>query len=95
MDNAKGKDTVISFKADQGLAKALDGLPNRSSFIRDAVRAALESTCPLCRGTGILTAEQRRHWQAFSQDHEVRQCATCQAVHLVCRHEADGQGHGH
>ncbi|MBA2133353.1 ribbon-helix-helix domain-containing protein [Capillibacterium thermochitinicola] len=78
------KQEVITFKVDETLSKALDGIPNRSEFIRTAIMAALESTCPLCRGTGILTPQQQKHWQEFSQNHLLMKCSECHSLHLVC-----------
>ena len=53
------KESVVSFKADHNLAKLLQAMPNRSEFIRRALLQAMESTCPLCQGTGIMTPAQR------------------------------------
>ena len=78
------KQEIISFKADGAMAKALSQVPNRSEFIRSAVLSALRNACPLCGGTGHLTAHQRRHWEAFTSTHSVRKCTDCRAVHLVC-----------
>ena len=78
------KHEIITFKVDESLSDALRGIPNRSEFIRSAILAALDSLCPLCRGTGILTPEQRQHWDGFSEDHAIKQCADCNAYHLVC-----------
>jgi hypothetical protein len=78
------KHDIITFKVDEPLRRALDGVPNRSEFIRSAVLAAIDGTCPLCKGTGILTPDQRRHWNAFAKSHSLEQCADCHAVHLVC-----------
>jgi len=80
----KKKQEVISFKADESLSKALEGIENRSAFIRTAILSALDSVCPLCRGSGILTSEQRKHWEAFHETHSLEQCENCDAVHLVC-----------
>ena len=60
------------------------GFSNRSEFIRSAILAAIDGACPLCKGTGILTPDQRRHWNAFAKNHSLEQCADCRAVHLVC-----------
>jgi len=79
----KGKE-VITFKADPSLAKAMRGIPNRSEFIRNAVLAAMENVCPLCLGTGILSADQRRHWEDFAENHTVEQCRECNGMHIVC-----------
>jgi hypothetical protein len=78
------KEEIVTFKADEHLLAALDGMANRSAFIRNAILAALESRCPLCRGTGILNEEQREHWEEFSRRHRIVECDDCHALHLVC-----------
>ncbi|HPD15979.1 MAG TPA: CopG family transcriptional regulator [Planctomycetota bacterium] len=75
---------IITFKSDPALVAAMRGIPNRSEFIRAAILAALDGACPLCKGTGILTPEQRRHWDAFAADHAVKECDECHALHMVC-----------
>lgn len=87
MASQRRKEEVITFKADERLAEALTGISNRSAFIRDAVLAALGNTCPVCRGTGILTVAQQEHWNEFTEHHHVEQCETCHEEHLVCDHE--------
>lgn len=79
-----GKQQTITFKVDPALAEALEGVENRSEFIRSAILAALDSVCPLCKGTGLMTPQQREHWAAFQRTHSVRRCDDCHAVHLVC-----------
>ncbi len=78
------KEEIVTFKADERLLAALEGVANRSAFIRDAILAALESRCPLCRGTGILNEEQRGHWEEFSRHHRIVECGDCHALHLIC-----------
>ena len=80
----RGKDEIITFKVGGKLADLMRGMANRSEFIRSAILAAMENTCPLCMGTGILSAEQRTHWDQFSADHSLHTCDDCEAVHLVC-----------
>ena len=80
----KQKREIITFKADQSLLEALDGVPNRSEFIRTALLNALENTCPVCKGTGILTPNQKRHWQEFSETHSLGKCSQCEEVYLIC-----------
>lgn len=82
--HGKKKAEIITFKVDESLSGAMEGIPNRSEFIRFAVLAALHNTCPLCKGEGILTPDQQRHWLAFSKDHHLRKCSSCHAYHLVC-----------
>jgi hypothetical protein len=84
---ARAKQEVVTFKVDASLMEVLSRVPNRSEFIRSAVLAALDSVCPLCSGTGILTVDQRRHWEAFSRHHTVEECGDCHEPHLVCRRE--------
>jgi hypothetical protein len=76
---------VVTFKADHALWEAMQGIPNRSEFIRSAVLAALDGACPLCRGTGVLSAAQRRHWEEFERTHSVERCDECHEGHLVCQ----------
>jgi hypothetical protein len=94
MGARKGKQEVISFKADESLAKAMSGIPNRSEFIRSAVLAALDGVCPLCQGTGILSPEQKEHWQRFSRSHTVEECGHCHALHIVCGADSGKRQHG-
>ncbi|UCD64239.1 MAG: CopG family transcriptional regulator [Candidatus Zixiibacteriota bacterium] len=86
----KKKSEIVTFKVDQSLLEAMQGIPNRSSFIRSAVLAALDSTCPLCAGTGILTPKQQGHWDGFRESHAVEECSDCHERHLVCSHEKAG-----
>ncbi len=81
----KKKEEVVTFKVDDSLFQAMKGISNRSEFIRTAILNALNSTCPLCKGTGILTPEQKKHWDAFAKKHSVEKCESCNAIHLVCK----------
>lgn len=84
---------TITFKADEELARLLSALPNRSEFIRGAILNALDSTCPLCQGSGIITPQQKKHWEAFAAHHHVVKCGDCDAVHIVCdREDAEEAG---
>jgi hypothetical protein len=87
------KQDVITFKAEKSLVQALEGVPNRSEFIRSAVLAALESACPLCNGTGILTTNQKKHWEEFSHAHALKKCGDCHELHLVCQSLPEGKTH--
>jgi hypothetical protein len=84
MAEPKRKQDIITFKVDEPLREAMAGIPNRSEFIRAAILSALESVCPLCKGSGILTPDQHKHWVSFAEHHAVAQCNDCNAVHLVC-----------
>ena len=82
--HGRKKQDIITFKVDEVLRNALEGVENRSEFIRAAILTALDSVCPLCKGSGILTPDQRRHWDSFAKNHSLEQCGDCHAVHLVC-----------
>jgi len=87
MASKKTKSDVITFKADASLMEAIRGLPNRSAFIRHAILTALDNACPLCAGTGVLSADQMKHWEEFAADHSVSQCGKCREFRLVCDHD--------
>ena len=78
------KREIVTFKVDEPLWDAMRGISNRSEFIRSAILSALDSVCPLCKGSGILTPDQHKHWETFSQNHALEECDDCHAVHLVC-----------
>ena len=86
---ANKKQEIVTFKVDQSLWEALCDVPNRSEFIRQAIQTAMDGACPLCQGTGTLSPAQKEHWKRFSENHRVRKCNECQAIHLVCVPEAD------
>jgi len=88
----KKKSDIVTFKVDDTLLEAMEGIPNRSHFIRTAILAALDSSCPLCKGTGILTPNQRRHWDNFLENHSVKECEKCNELHLVCGGAAGRSG---
>jgi len=78
------KDETMTFKLDHALAAKLRRIPNRSSFIRNALLRALENACPLCGGDGVLTPTQMKHWNELMEDHHMARCSTCLEPHLVC-----------
>lgn len=86
------KQETITFKADSELARLLSIMPNKSEFIRHAILNAMESTCPLCQGSGIITPQQKEHWDEFMKHHHLERCENCDAVHIVCN---EAQYHTH
>ncbi|MFH1465928.1 MAG: ribbon-helix-helix domain-containing protein [Pseudomonadota bacterium] len=88
------KSNLITFKVDDALADLLQGMSNRSEFIRAAILNALDSTCPLCKGSGILSVDQRRHWDEFARHHAIQECDDCHAWHIVCANDGEHH-HGH
>jgi len=78
---------VITFKVEESLLALMRGITNRSEFIRTALLAALDSVCPLCKGSGILTPKRKEHWDEFSKDHGVKECRDCHELTIVCKNE--------
>jgi hypothetical protein len=76
------KSVLVALKIDAETAAALEALPNRSAFIREALRARMDEVCPLCRGSGRRTAPAeaargRRHHHALPR----RCCLGCGREH--------------
>ena len=73
------KSILVALKIDAETAAALDAIPNRSEFIREALRARLDDVCPLCSGTGrrpvgtILAQTGHRHLHALPR----ARCGDC------------------
>ncbi|HNQ64329.1 MAG TPA: ribbon-helix-helix domain-containing protein [Syntrophorhabdaceae bacterium] len=80
----KKKQTILTFKVDEDLMEVIKDIPNRSEYIRAAIMAALDNTCPLCNGTGMLSPKQKEHWEAFSHDHTLKRCEDCKEIFIEC-----------
>jgi len=93
MRETDAKPETITFKVEPWLAEALRSVPNKSEFIRRALGAAFDRVCPLCRGAGVLTETERRHWDDFAVGHALTRCEECHARHLVCLN-GEGQSRG-
>ena len=92
MATRKPKQEIVTFKVDSSLLEVLRELPNRSEFIRRAILNSLDNVCPLCQGSGVLTPNQKKHWDSFLSDHQLAECDDCHEIHLVCTHpESKGQ----
>ena len=50
------------------LAQFLNGMPNKSQFIRAAILAHLNSACPLCGGRGLLPRGVVDHFAAVLRE---------------------------
>jgi len=90
----KTRSEIVTFKVDASLLAAMKGVANRSEFIRGAILAALDSACPLCVGTGILSPRQKEHWEEFSRSHAVVECDECHEKRLVCSRVRPSRQHG-
>jgi len=85
------KDVVISFKLDQALYEKMKDIPDRSKFIRSAIESALEDKCPLCNGTGIMSKEQKKHWNEFLHNHSIEKCKDCGSLYIKCEAEKNNK----
>ncbi len=54
------KSVVLALKVDAETASLLSFLPNKSEFIRAAIRGRLDRACVLCGGTGVRPARVER-----------------------------------
>ena len=62
------------------------------SLSAGALLSALDSTCLLCQGTGILSPSQREHWDVFSKHHRVARCGDgCGENILYCDYQSKAQ----
>ena len=50
------KKTRVTYRVAPDLAASLRGLPNQTQFVEDALRNALGTSCPVCEGSGRVTA---------------------------------------
>lgn len=80
----KKKEGIVTFKVNGDLLEVIKNIPNRSEFIRAAIMTALESACPLCNGTGLLTPKQKEHWERFALHHAVKRCEDCDELFIEC-----------
>ena len=79
------KKDIITFKADKELAKLLKNIENRSEFIRNAVLSAFENACPMCHGSGVIGAHQKKHWNTFLKKHRQKSCSECHGAIYICK----------
>jgi hypothetical protein len=81
----KKKQETVTFKVDEDLMEIIKEIPNRSEFIRRAILSAMGTICPLCNGSGMLTPNQKKHWDDFSVNHVIARCRQCDERVLVCK----------
>ena len=82
MDKPKA---IVTFKVDPSISQLLEGISNRSEFIRTAILSALDNRCPFCKGTGVLNAKRKKHWKQIKKHHAIRSCRQCHEMVIVCQ----------
>ena len=68
---------LVAFKVEQDVAAILNEMPNKSAFIRDAIRAALGQKCPLCAGSGVLTGQRVEEFRLLLDGLPSVPCRAC------------------
>lgn len=71
------KQVVVSFRVDAHLAEMLGRLPDKSSFIREAILSRFYDACPLCQGHGVLPGIVARWWAQRVSETTPRRCRCC------------------
>lgn len=71
------KKQIVAFKVEDELAEFLDKLPNKSEFIRRAILAQFNMTCPLCTGSGVVPSGIHDHFAEVIEHHSSRPCEKC------------------
>ncbi len=74
---AKDKQVVVSFRVDSHLAEMLGRLPDKSSFIREAILSRFYDACPLCQGHGVLPGIVAGWWAKRVAETDPRSCRCC------------------
>jgi hypothetical protein len=77
MARKSNKSKIVAFKVEEDLAEFLDGLPNKSDFIRKAILAQFGMTCPLCTGSGVVPRGVHDHFKPVIQQNSQRPCEKC------------------
>jgi hypothetical protein len=71
------KAVVVTFRVDRHLAEALDKLPDKSAFIRDALRSSFHAKCPACGGEGRVDCDAADWLREVLEREGARSCGCC------------------
>ena len=74
---ARSKSVVVTFRVDHHLAEALDKLPDKSAFIREALRRSFHETCPACGGEGRVDCDAADWLRGVLERERARSCSCC------------------
>lgn len=84
---SRNKSAVVTFRVDRHLAEALDKLPDKSAFIRDALRRSFHATCPACGGEGRVDCEAADWLRKVLEREGARACGCCGTAFPVSAEE--------
>ncbi len=73
----RNKSVVVTFRVDEHLAEALDRLPDKSAFIRDALRQSFHATCPACGGEGRVDCDAADWLRGLLERERAETCDCC------------------
>lgn len=76
----RAKSVVVTFRVDAHLAEALERLPDKSAFIRQALRTTFHETCPACAGEGRLDCESATWLEGVLTKQGALKCDCCGAA---------------
>lgn len=82
----------VAIKLEAELAALLEGLPNKSAFVRKAILAQLEVPCPLCQGACTMSRGLHDHYAPAVRSHAQRKCAGCDEVLPLPHSQANVSG---
>jgi hypothetical protein len=85
------KSVVVTFRVDRHLAEALDQLPDKSAFIRDALRRSFHATCPACGGEGRVDCEAADWLREVLERERARNCDCCGTAYPPASEASTGQ----
>ncbi len=71
------KSVVVTFRVDSHLAEALERIPDKSAFIRDALTSRMHEPCPACNGTGRLDCDAAKWISSVLRQKGARTCECC------------------
>lgn len=75
--SAKSKHRVVTFKVEEDVAAFLDGMPNKSEFIRKALLSALLEPCPVCNGKGSVPRSLSADLKRIFERQKFVPCSFC------------------
>jgi len=76
---------IITFKADQALVEAMEGVTNRSEFIRAAILAALDGRLPAVPRHRRAEPAPAPALVRVQHTHAVETCGDCHETRIVCK----------
>ncbi len=74
---ARSKAVVVTFRVDRHLAEALDRLPDKSAFIREALRRSFHESCPACGGEGRVDCDAAEWLRGVLDKERAKNCECC------------------